>query len=89
MLSGVSLESQTANALPDPSNSGIEHIVFVMMENRSFDHYLGWLQELTANRQVFPLWTKPVNLTPLIIFQTSRAADIPIRTIRLLEAALN
>jgi phospholipase C len=29
--------------LPDPSASGIEHIVVVMMENRSFDHLLGWL----------------------------------------------
>lgn len=29
--------------LPDPKNSGIEHIVVVMMENRSFDHYLGWV----------------------------------------------
>jgi len=26
-----------------PSRSGIEHIVVVMMENRSFDHMLGWL----------------------------------------------
>ena len=43
MLSGVPLESQTSNALPDPVNSVIEHIVFVMMENRSYDHYLGWL----------------------------------------------
>jgi phospholipase C len=30
-------------ALPDPEQSGIDHIVVVMMENRSFDHYLGWL----------------------------------------------
>jgi phospholipase C len=30
-------------ALPSPGNSGIEHIVVVMMENRSFDHFLGWL----------------------------------------------
>ena len=30
-------------ALPDPTDSGIEHIVVVMMENRSFDHMLGWL----------------------------------------------
>jgi phospholipase C len=30
-------------ALPDPSQSGIEHVVVVMMENRSFDHMLGWL----------------------------------------------
>jgi phospholipase C len=26
-----------------PNRSGIEHIVVVMMENRSFDHLLGWL----------------------------------------------
>ena len=29
--------------LPNPHNSGIEHIVVMMMENRSFDHILGWL----------------------------------------------
>ncbi|HEX5434075.1 MAG TPA: alkaline phosphatase family protein, partial [Candidatus Angelobacter sp.] len=31
------------HALPSPQNSGIEHIVLVSMENRSFDHILGWL----------------------------------------------
>jgi phospholipase C len=30
-------------ALPDPQHSGIEHVVVVTMENRSFDHFLGWL----------------------------------------------
>jgi phospholipase C len=30
-------------ALPRPARSGIEHVVVVMMENRSFDHLLGWL----------------------------------------------
>ena len=29
--------------LPLPQDSGIEHIVVVMMENRSFDHFMGWL----------------------------------------------
>ena len=29
--------------LPDPQVSGIENVVVVMMENRSFDHLLGWL----------------------------------------------
>jgi phospholipase C len=29
--------------LPRPARSGIDHIVVVMMENRSFDHLLGWL----------------------------------------------
>ena len=30
-------------SLPRPDESGIEHIVVVMMENRSFDHLLGWM----------------------------------------------
>lgn len=31
------------HSLPPPDQSGIEHVVVVMMENRSFDHFLGWL----------------------------------------------
>ena len=27
----------------DPASSGIDHIVVLMMENRSFDHFMGWL----------------------------------------------
>jgi len=30
-------------ALPSPRNMPIDTIVVLMMENRSFDHYLGWL----------------------------------------------
>ena len=30
-------------ALPPPEASGIEHVIVLMMENRSFDHFLGWL----------------------------------------------
>lgn len=33
----------TAPPLPEPDECGIDHVVVVMMENRSFDHYLGWL----------------------------------------------
>ncbi|MFL6231556.1 MAG: alkaline phosphatase family protein [Thermoanaerobaculia bacterium] len=29
--------------LPRPDKSGIKHVVVAMMENRSFDHFLGWL----------------------------------------------
>jgi phospholipase C len=29
--------------LPAPDASGIEHLIVVMMENRSFDHLLGWM----------------------------------------------
>src|SRR2546423_187787 len=32
-----------AAAFPNPVHSGIDHVVVVMMENRSFDHLLGWL----------------------------------------------
>src|ERR1043166_1055830 len=45
-LLGVSLIGLAVNGLaqplPQPSQSGIEHIVLVMMENRSFDHLAGW-----------------------------------------------
>ena len=34
---------EAAGVLPPPGRSGIDHIVVVMMENRSFDHLLGWL----------------------------------------------
>jgi phospholipase C len=43
-LSEAKPRVQTLDAmLPGPANSGIEHVVVVMMENRSFDHLLGWM----------------------------------------------
>ncbi len=30
--------------LPKPGDSGLDHIVVLCMENRSFDHYLGWVK---------------------------------------------
>jgi len=30
--------------LPPASESGIDHLVVVMMENRSFDHFFGWIR---------------------------------------------
>src|SRR5215470_3053465 len=46
-LTGTELLSRAANAAspdvrPNGSN-GIEHVVVLMMENRSFDHFLSWL----------------------------------------------
>ena len=35
--------AQVLPSLPDPQSSGIEHIVAVTMENRSFDHFFGWM----------------------------------------------
>jgi phospholipase C len=37
--------SQEEARLPNPAQSGIEHVVVVLMENRSFDHLLGWMPE--------------------------------------------
>src|SRR5690349_4876964 len=34
---------ELGTALPAPKKSGLDHVVVVMMENRSFDHMLGWL----------------------------------------------
>jgi len=47
----VAAESAAASAaLPSPGKSGIEHIVVVMMENRSFDHFLGWLPKANGKQ---------------------------------------
>jgi len=37
-------------SLPTPANSGIDHIVVVTMENRSFDHLLGWLSNVNGKQ---------------------------------------
>ena len=37
------IESLAARKLPPPATSGIDHLVVVMMENRSFDHLFGWI----------------------------------------------
>ena len=40
-LAALPLRAQ--NALPAPNQSGIQHIILVTMENRSFDHLVGWV----------------------------------------------
>src|ERR1700751_3648420 len=35
--------TRASSALPPPNLSGINHIVVLMMENRSLDHFLRWL----------------------------------------------
>jgi len=40
---GSSFALAKRGGLPKPDKSGIHHVVVVMMENRSFDHFLGWL----------------------------------------------
>jgi phospholipase C len=36
------------SGLPDPRNVPIDHFVVLMMENRSFDHYFGWVPNADA-----------------------------------------
>jgi phospholipase C len=36
-------DDTSRETLPEPARSGLDHIVVVTMENRSFDHLLGWL----------------------------------------------
>src|SRR5215475_13725573 len=43
LVRGQRSEASLLDRLPLPEQSGIQHIVVVMMENRSFDHLLGWL----------------------------------------------
>ena len=45
LATGSPLRAATAAtpALPAAGASGIDHIIVVMMENRSFDHFLGWM----------------------------------------------
>ncbi|MHB1172677.1 MAG: alkaline phosphatase family protein [Lacisediminihabitans sp.] len=47
LAAGSSLLPKTApdsvRALPSPADSDIDHIIVLMMENRSFDHFLGWM----------------------------------------------
>jgi phospholipase C len=41
----VGMQSAQESALPPPDQSGIAHVVVVTMENRSFDHFFGWLPD--------------------------------------------
>jgi phospholipase C len=44
------------NPLPSPRNIEIDHFVVLMMENRSFDHYFGWLSgdADAMQQQIYP-----------------------------------
>lgn len=55
---------QAGNLLPSPQNSGIEHIVVVMMENRSFDHMLGWMPNANGRQDGLTYPDNNGNLQP-------------------------
>lgn len=57
-------QAQTVDLLPTPENSGIEHIVVVMMENRSFDHLLGWMPNANGRQSGLSYPDNNGNLQP-------------------------
>src|SRR2546427_4056063 len=48
---GLRPQDEGLSSLPSPEASGIQHIVVVMMENRSFDHFLGWLPNADGRQE--------------------------------------
>jgi phospholipase C len=55
-LTGAEFLSQmtasAASALSPRGSNGIEHVVVLMMENRSFDHFLGWLPDANGRQDM-------------------------------------
>ncbi|MEY2402574.1 MAG: phospholipase [Acidimicrobiaceae bacterium] len=50
-LANAALAKPTAAPrLPSPTSSGIDHIVVLCMENRSFDHFLGWVPKANGKQ---------------------------------------
>src|SRR4051812_28085502 len=45
LISEAAKAQARGNGLPSPRNMEIDHFVVLMMENRSFDHYFGWLSD--------------------------------------------
>jgi phospholipase C len=51
ILREASAAAAKRTKLPTPRNLPIDHFVIVMMENRSFDHYFGWLSDVADGQQ--------------------------------------
>src|SRR5262245_26787994 len=78
--SGLSLTPSPveAAALPAPAASGIDHIVVLMQENRSFDHMLGWVpgaNGVQAGRSFTDTAGNTFNSQPLTLFQNCSSHD--------------
>ena len=55
ILASAAEAAARGSGLPAPRNLPIDHFVVLMMENRSFDHYFGWVSEADALQdQSFP-----------------------------------
>jgi phospholipase C len=67
LLIGVALavaKPKDKHALPPRATAGVDHIVVVMMENRSFDHLLGWHPTANAMQEGLSYPDKTGTLQP-------------------------
>lgn len=53
------LSKTTATTVPLGADMGIDHFVILMMENRSFDHYFGWLDPELADASQHQTYADP------------------------------
>jgi phospholipase C len=70
--------AEAASSLPDPSATGIDHIVLLMQENRSFDHMLGWVpgaNGVQAGRTFVDTMGSTQSSHLLTLFQNCSSAD--------------
>ena len=64
--------------LPLPADTGIDHVVVLMMENRSFDHMLGWVpgaNGVQAGRSFVDTTGQSHDSAHLTLFQNCASAD--------------
>jgi phospholipase C len=53
------LSQATSTTVPLGADMGIDHFVILMMENRSFDHYFGWLDPTLADASQHQTYADP------------------------------
>jgi phospholipase C len=77
-LAAPILNAAAYRGLPPPELSGIDHIVVLMMENRSFDHMLGWVHGangVQAGRSFVDTSGQSHDSFALTLFQNCASAD--------------
>ncbi len=74
--SGGTSTTATADGLPDPASAPFDTVVVLMLENRSFDHLLGWLPGADGKQAglSFPAYGDPTRMVPTVDMGTDTQA---------------
>ena len=66
--SGTTPETGAGGGLPDPSEAPFDTVIVFMLENRSFDHLLGWLPGANGTQAglSFPAYGDPTRMVPTV-----------------------